>query len=185
MELTSTILLTAMLFIACENKAQTMGDTSFTAKKVSRTETITLHGKIETVFPLFGAFEEKKWAMGWNPTLIYPATETIEEGTTFKTAGHGHDEKEFLWRVSKYEADKFTIQYLVSSANRYWTITVKCSRLPASKTIAAITYTYIGLNELGNHLNEQAIGVMYKNNLKDWEEEINYYLATGKVHPHE
>ncbi|MBK7360406.1 MAG: hypothetical protein IPI96_14405 [Saprospiraceae bacterium] len=52
--------------------------------------------------------------------------EIIEEGTTFKTDGHGHGEKEFIWRVSKYDQENFLIQYLVSSENRYWTITINC-----------------------------------------------------------
>src|SRR5215813_13725635 len=110
-----------MLFITGNNKAQTMTGTIFKSEKITRTATITLNGNVETIFPLFGAFEERKWANGWNPILVYPATETVEEGTTFITTGHGHDEKEFLWRVSKYEADNFMIQYLVSTENRYWT----------------------------------------------------------------
>ena len=132
---------------------------------------------------MFGAFEERKWANGWNPILVYPATETVEEGTTFITTGHGHDEKEFLWRVSKYEADNFMIQYLVSTENRYWTVTVECKSVDARHTSAEVTYSYIGLNELGNTINEHSIEAMYKDNLKDWEEDINYYLANGKVKP--
>jgi hypothetical protein len=160
-----------------------MENTNFTAKKVSRTATITINGTMETVFPLFGAFEERKWANGWNPTLIYPATETIEEGTTFKTPSHGHEEKEFLWRVSKYDSNRHMIQYLISTENRYWTITIQCNRLYASQVLAEITYTFIGLNELGNTLNQKAIDRMYENDLKDWEEDINYYLANGKLKP--
>src|SRR6185295_10787659 len=134
------IFLPAMLFLAGNNNAQTMDHTDFKAKKLTRTATITVQEKIESAFSLFGAFEERKWANGWNPTLIYPATETIEEGTTFRTEGHGQDEKEFLWRVSKYEVDKFMIQYLVSTENRYWTITVKCTPLSPNLTTAEITY---------------------------------------------
>ena len=87
-----------------------------------------------------------------------------------------HGESEFLWIVSKYEPDKFLIQYLVNTENRYWTITVKCKAIEEDKTSAEITYTYIGLNELGNIINEHSLSAMYKNDLKDWEEEINNYL---------
>lgn len=153
-----------------------MDSTTFKAKKFSKTAIITVDGIVETVFPLFGAFEERKWAQGWDPVLIYPETEIIEEGTTFKTKGHGHDESEFIWRVSKYEPEKFLIQYLVSTENRYWTITVKCNPITENKTSVEITYTYIGLNDIGNKINEYSLQKMYKNNLKDWEEEINSYL---------
>lgn len=157
-------------------KAQRMDTTNFKAEILTKTATITVNGNIKNVFPLFGAFEERKWARGWNPTLIYPATETIEEGTTFRTPGHMHGENEYLWRVSKYEAQQFLIQYMVYARDRCWTITVKCDILPDHKTSAAITYSFVGLNALGNEMNRHFIGVLYKYNLKDWEEEINNYL---------
>ena len=64
-----------------------MNNTNFKSERVSKTATIVLNRNISTVFPLFGAFEERKWAKGWDPILIYPDTEIIEEGTTFKTEG--------------------------------------------------------------------------------------------------
>ncbi|MBI1767734.1 MAG: hypothetical protein HYR67_05115, partial [Bacteroidetes bacterium] len=104
-----------------------MKDKNFTAQRISKTATINVNGDVRIIFPLFGAFEERKWADGWSPTLIYPATEIMAEGTTFKTSGHGHghinNEAEFLWRVSKFEPEKYLVQYLVSTENRYWTIT--------------------------------------------------------------
>jgi len=179
MKFTRILLICSLHFTACEHKSQTMDNKAFKAEKVSKTAVITLNDRVISVFPLFGAFEERKWAKGWNPTLIYPSTEIIEEGTTFKTSGHGHDEKEFIWRVSKFESEKYLIQYLVSSDNRYWTITVNCTPTADNKTAAAITYTFIGLNDLGNELNKHSIEHMYKHNLADWQEEINNYLARG------
>ena len=156
-------------------------DSNFKAEKVSKTATINANANIDKIFPLFGAFEERKWADGWAPTLIYPSTEIMEEGTTFKTQGHGHDETEFLWRVSKYDPQNYLVQYLVSTENRYWTITVKCQAVSDSSTSATVTYTYIGLNSLGNEINKHALDKMYSKNLKDWEEAINYFITTGKV----
>ena len=156
-----------------------MENNNFKAEKVSRTETFVVKGRIETVFPLFGAFEERKWEPTFNPILIYPSEEVIEEGTTFKTDGRG-DEIEFLWRVSKYEKNLYLIQYLVSTENRYWTITVKCSNHDNNddKTNVMVTYTFIGLNKKGNELNKVHIQNMYKYNLKDWADAINKYLDT-------
>ena len=178
MKFTSILLISSLLLAACKNEAQTMDNKAFKGEKVSKTATITLNDKVTSVFPLFGAFEERKWAKGWTPILIYPSTEMIEEGTTFRTAGHGHDEKEFIWRVSKYETENSLIQYLVSSENRYWTITIKCNPTTDNKTSATITYTFIGLNELGNQLNKHSIENTYKRNLADWQEEINNYLTS-------
>lgn len=176
----SILLILSMLMVSCKNP-QSMDNQNFKAEKISKTETILLMGSIQNVFLLFGAFEERKWAEGWNPTLIYPLTEIVEEGTTFKTRGHGHDETEFLWRITKYQPETHLIQYLVSTPNRYWTITVICKPLTADKTTAEITYTFIGLNDTGNTINKQALEKMYEQNLKDWEEAINFYLHHGEM----
>jgi len=158
-----------------------MNNQYFKSEKVSRTATIITKGNIQKVFQLFGAFEERKWSEGWNPKLIYPLKEIIEEGTTFRTEGHGKEEKEYLWIVSKFEPEKYLIQYLVSTENRYWTITIKCNSVSAIQTEAIITYTFIGLNKLGNNINSQSLQKMYANNLIDWQEAINYYLDNGQI----
>ncbi|MEP6612520.1 MAG: hypothetical protein ABJA76_11565 [Mucilaginibacter sp.] len=172
-------MMTAVLLFSCKNQNQ-IDTEKFIAKRVSKTEVIQLNGNVEKVFPLFGAFEERKWADGWQPRLIYPSTEIIEEGTIFKTHGHGHHEDEFLWMVIKYQPKEYLVQYLVSTLNRVWTITVKCA--PASNASSAqITYSYTGLNSIGNQINPFAMQTIYKHDLKDWEEAINYYLKTGKT----
>ena len=154
----------------------------FKSERVTQTDSIILNGSTTTVFPLFGAFEERKWAEGWNPTLVYPATETIAEGTTFKTKSHGFGEPDYTWLVNKYDSKKLFIQYLVISPNRYWTITVQCNKLAANKTLALITYSFTGLNETGNHLNGHLLNKIYEHHLKDWEQAINAYLDKQKSH---
>lgn len=47
-------------------------------------------------------------------------------------------------------------------------------------TEAEITYTYTGLTEKGSEINQMALETMFRRDLKDWEEEINHYLATGE-----
>jgi hypothetical protein len=158
-----------------------MNNQNFKSEKVSGTATIITSGNILKVFPLFGAFEERKWAEGWNPKLIYPSKEIIEEGTTFKIDGHEKEEKEFLWIVSKFKPEEYLIQYLVFTENRYWTITIKCNSVSGIQTKAIITYTFIGLNKLGNTINSQSLKKMYANNLIDWQEAINYYLDKGQI----
>lgn len=184
MKCKSIILILTTLIVACKSP-HNMDDQNFKAEKISKSATIELSKNIQNVFPLFGPFEERKWAEGWNPALIYPTTEIVEEGTTFKTKGHKHNEAEFLWRVSKYQPETNFIQYLVSTSNRYWTITIKCERITDDKTSAEITYTFFGLNNLGNEINRLSIEKMYAHNLKDWEEAINHYLINGKMLLHE
>ena len=170
------VLFITVTILCCQQNAEG----NFKSEKVSKTASFIIHSNIETVFPLFGAFEERKWAPHWEPILIYPDKEIIEEGTTFKIDGHGHGhgvESEYLWIVTKYNTQSHLIQYLVSTDNRFWTITVQCKRTDSSmKTEATVTYSYISLNEEGTELNKKNIEKMYQNDLQDWAEAINNYL---------
>lgn len=156
-------------------------DKNFVSRRITRTATITLQGGIENVFPLFGAFEEKKWAEGWHPTLIYPVSEKMEEWLTFKTRGHVHGEAENTWIVVRYQPADHFVQYLVIAANRYLTISVKCDKMTDDVTRAEITYVSTGLDNSGNETGEHIIERMYAQSLKDWEEAINFYLKAGKT----
>jgi len=172
------ISLIATIVMAC-NRSTNMENNQFKSEKVSKAESFIVNSNIEKVFPLFGAFEEKKWAEGWEPILIYPDKEIIEEGTTFKIEGHGHGhENDMLWIVTKFDPQSYLVQYLVSTENRFWTITVDCESIDEDvKTKVTVTYSYIGLNEEGNELNKTSIEKMYKENLNDWAEAINGYLS--------
>ena len=64
---------------------------------------------------------------------------------------------------------------IISSMNENF-FSINPKSIEENKTSAEITYTFIGLNELGNKINEHSLSSMYKNDLKDWEEEINNYL---------
>ncbi len=169
-----------ILTYACHSQTN-MSNENFTAQRFSKTASITIYANIETVFPLFGAFEEKKWADGWSPVLVYPSSEEITEGLTFKTVGHVHGEKENTWVITKYDSANHFIQYFIIAANRYLTITVQCSGADANLTNATITYSFTGLSDEGNEISQHILSKMYMHNLTDWEEAVNYYLQTGKT----
>lgn len=164
----------ALILLAGRLNAQTMQ---------SQTATITINGDIEKVFSLFGAYEEKKWAKGWEPTPVYPSTETIEEGTTFRTPGHLPGENEYIWRVSKYDIRNHLVQYMVYAPDRCWTITVQCAGAEGRTgsagggTAATITYAFVGLNPAGEEKNKHSLHLLFQHQLKDWEEELNAYLS--------
>ncbi|WP_420583380.1 hypothetical protein [Reichenbachiella sp.] len=155
-----------------------MSTSPFVAEKVSQTASFVIEENIETVFPLFDAFEERKWEKSWNPKLIYPETEVIEVGTTFSVDGHG-EEDSYLWRVIQFDKASNLIQYFVSTAHRDWTITVSCESIAEDKhTKATVTYTYIGLTPKGNELNRHHIKRMYQHDLQDWKQAIDAYLES-------
>ncbi len=82
------------------------------SKKISRTRTITLNAPLRETFPLFGPVRESEWATGWNPQILYSASDLVEEHMVFKTpAHHGHGEPDYTWTVSKYLPDQALIEF--------------------------------------------------------------------------
>ena len=98
-----------------------------------------------------------------------------------KAHGHGHDEQDFTWVITKYVKDEMLIVYSVYTHQRVWLITIQCAGTNDGKTKVRISYAYTGLTDEGNAHNEAAIAQMYRQDLKDWEKAINYFLETGKT----
>ncbi|NIV91676.1 hypothetical protein GWN42_02450 [candidate division KSB1 bacterium] len=175
-----------LLYVSCDflrskNESEVVvSSANFKSKRISKTSIITLHAPLEKVFPLFGPVREKEWAEGWNPEIVYSDNELVEEHMVFKTRSHGHGQN-YTWIVSKYLPEQSLIEYTVFATERLWYITIKCKRDTLDQTTdAEITYTYTGLTENGNAMNEKALQAMYSKDLKDWEEPLNYYLKTGE-----
>jgi hypothetical protein len=155
----------------------------FRSERVQRSATIQLEASIDRVFPLFGPILEKDWAHGWDPDVIYPKDSLVARQMVFRTHGGLHGSQEtYTWVIVNYEPANSTIEYMVTTPERLWLITVSCSSAGANTT-AMVTYSYTGLTEEGNRKNEIAIKDMFASNLKDWEMALNHYLKTGTQLP--
>ena len=159
-----------------------MKETVFKAKRISRTSSIILNASLKTVFPLFGPIEEKKWAYGWNPQIIFSSTNRLEQKMIFKTGHREKDENDYIWIVSKLLPQQALIEYTVFASKKVWWITIQCQEKISNQTTRAeITYTFTGLTEKGNAISAKHLARLYAHDLKDWEEAINYFLETGKT----
>ncbi|MCY3546871.1 MAG: hypothetical protein OXH49_08305 [Gemmatimonadetes bacterium] len=148
----------------------------FSAERLARTAEIVLDGPIAEVFPLFNPVEEPKWAPHFQPRFIYPADRTVQQGMTFKTAGHG-DEADLVWRINEFDPAAYHIQYLVYGKDRYWTITIDCREADGGQTSARVTYDFLPLEEAGVAASEASLNAMFAHDLKNWEDAINSYLG--------
>ncbi len=159
---------------------QSMAENCYTSKRISKSATIVVNAKIEDVFPLFGPIREKDWAEGWDPEILYSTTNLVERHMIFRTKPSNDVEDYFIWVITTFKPDQHKIEYTVSTKNRIWFINVSCTAIQ-SKTRAEISYTFTSLNEMGWQLSKEALQKMYANDLKDWEEALNFYLATGTL----
>jgi hypothetical protein len=156
-----------------------MSQADFKSERISRTATFTVNGRLQNVFPLFGPIREMEWAEGWNPEIIFSESNLVDEHMIFRTRA-STEEEYYTWVITQFDERKYLVEYTVSTINRIWFIRVSC-QADGDKTKASVSYTYIGLNKQGNELNRTALAKMYANDLKDWQEAINYYIHTGKM----
>jgi hypothetical protein len=147
------------------------------AVRVSKSATIELNAKVEKVFPLFGPVQEKKWAKGWNPEIIF-GNGDVELRMVFRTSSRFDDEKCYTWIVTQLEPTNSKIEYTVTSSERIWFVTVRCEP-KGEMTLATITYSYIGLSQKDIQRNKESLEFIFAEDLVDWQQAINYYLSTG------
>jgi len=131
---------------------------TFSPLRISKSAVITLNGQPNEVFPFFNPIGEREWAEGWDPQFLYPIPAQVEEHMIFKTQSHhGHGEPDYIWTVSKYLPDQAVIEYTLFTPERMWWIAIRCWQGSTTQsTIAEITYTYTGLSDIGNAINERA-----------------------------
>jgi hypothetical protein len=149
---------------------------AFKAEQFVQSASIRLKGDVERVFRLFTPLGEKKWAEGWNPQLIFPATGETLEGQILKTPDHVHGAPPLTWVVSRYDTSSHQIQYIITSAVRVAVISISCTASGQDSTSATINYAITGLSAEGNVLSHHLIGKIFATNLKDWENAINTSL---------
>jgi hypothetical protein len=166
--------------IAANNPAATAvhpADTARTpAERIGDSARIMLDGTPGKVFPLFGAYEEKRWTTHWFPEPIYPGEEKIEENAVFITPGHIPGEDPYTWVVVDYDTLHLAIRYLVTAPGRCWIIYVHCRRENENRTSAVITNLFTGWTETAIRLNRHYLDRIFTRRLKDWEDDINTYL---------
>lgn len=167
----------------------TFGLTSLGAQQSSLTETLahtrtefhfTANGTLEQTAPLFGADEERKWAPDWKPQFVYPRPARDQEGMVFHVA---HGEHSSTWVDTAYDLAGGHIQYAyVLNDAMVTTIDIRLVREGTSKTAVSVVYERTALlPEANEHVQHFAKGDEKAG--KEWEEQINQYLAKMQARP--
>ncbi|HYG02943.1 MAG TPA: hypothetical protein VD927_10900 [Chryseosolibacter sp.] len=147
-------------------------------RAISRSASITLQGPINEVFPLFGPIREMVWAEGWQPEVLNGKSD-MEKHIVFKTQSQFEDESCYLWALTSLIPQQM-VEYTVSARDRVWFITVNCNAINENQTMATVTYSYCAASEAAVDKNLIAMNRIFAQNLNDWQDAINHFLATGE-----
>lgn len=136
--------------------------------------TFTVHAPLEKAFPLFGAIEEKKWAEGWEPRVLYPVPAIDQQGMVFRVE---HQHMSSIWTCTAFDAANGHVQYVYVIADALVTlIEIHLTKASAGETHVSVTYERTALTPEANDHVEHLV----RNDAKsgpEWEQAINGYLA--------
>ncbi len=156
---------------------------SFTAERVTMSQTIHLAASPNRVFPLFEPIGEKAWAEGWDPQMLIPADGTAQKGAVFTTSHPAGGES--IWTMTAYDPTTLHLAYQrVTPDMQVVFIEIQCEDVQDGTTRATITYTLTGLSAAGN---EQLahLKAHHQRDVASWEHAINQYLTRGQTPQHD
>jgi hypothetical protein len=128
----------------------------------------------ERVFPLFGAWEEKKWAEGWEPQFVYPTPPSDQFGMIFTVA---HGGRKSVWTNTAFDAANGHVQYVYVIPDALVTlIDIHLTKTGMNETQVSVVYERTALNlEATEHVAHLAKGDAKSG--PEWEQAINGYLS--------
>ena len=153
----------------------------FTPVRLSRSYIQHLVAPPAEIFPLLGPAGERKWAKGWNPRFLYPATAPDEEGSVFATP---HETGETYWVLSRFDRAALKVQYVqFRPGERITVIQVALAPDGARGTAAEVRYTWTVLAPSSLPFLEAHRGHAFDDAMADWESQINACLARAAGEP--
>lgn len=140
----------------------------------ARTEfDFTARAPYEEVFPLFGAYEERKWAKGFDPQFLHPSPAHDQQGMVFTWNEDGTSN---TWINTAFDVATGHVQYVYVVNDKMITlIDIHLARSGSKETRVTVAYERTALHSEGNQLVTQHAAAD-RNKDKEWDEMINGYL---------
>ncbi len=126
------------------------------------------------VFPLFGAYEERKWALGFEPKFVHPVPAHDQPGMVFTTEQEGMPR---VWVNTAFDAATGHVQYV------YWIADVMTALIDIHVTRSGTNETKVDVvyerTALRPEANEQVVRMAQAdaNSGPRWAEMINGFFA--------
>ena len=156
-----------------------MNRTDFQAKRATKEYRQTINALPEKVFPLLCPVREAEWLNGWQYNMIYSESGVVEEGAVFSTPREG--EPETVWIVTKHDPVNYRVEFTrITHQSRTCMLRIVVSPKDKNSSYVDISYTYTGITPLGNQFIDELTEEAFCEDMKFWEDSVNYFLNTGK-----
>ncbi|MFO7445666.1 MAG: hypothetical protein R6W90_04830 [Ignavibacteriaceae bacterium] len=149
-------------------------------KKVRRVYTQKIFSSPEKVFPLLCPVREADWVDGWDPEVVFTNSGVAEQGCIFITSADGINS---TWYINRYEPENYFVEMIKFTPGLLITKLEIQLKGNANYTDAEIAYTFYAVSEKGERELDKFTPDYYKNFMKEWEDQMNFYL-TSKMKEH-
>jgi len=132
-----------------------------------------VNASFDETFPLFGAYEERKWAVGFDPRFVFPASPHDQQGMVFTTLQEGLPR---VWTNTCFDFATGHVQYAHWMADVMVAfIDIRVTNFAARQTRIKVVYERTALRA---EANEQVLAMAQAdaNNGPHWAEMINGHL---------
>jgi hypothetical protein len=134
---------------------------------------LILQAPYDEVFPLFGAYEERKWAKGFDPHFIHPSSARDQQGMVF-TWELGRTPS--VWANTAFDPATGHVQYVYFVQDTMVTlIDIRLAKAGAAETRVDVVYERTALRPEANEQVTQHAQAD-RNRSSEWDAMINGYL---------
>lgn len=133
----------------------------------------TVRAAAASVFPLFGADMERRWASGWAPAFVYPTPARDTAGMVF-TIAHGATNS--VWVNTAFDPGTGRVQYVSVIPGAVTTLVdIQVTPLDSAETTVTVTYERTALSpDADEHV--LALGDHDRGQGPQWQAAIADYL---------
>jgi hypothetical protein len=151
----------------------------FPPRRRRHSYTQTLAASPAAVFPLLCPVREADWTPGWEPLVVLSASGVAERDCVFITSGLPHVA---IWTITRYDAEAYRLEFLkVTPEHSVCKIEIALSAIDTDGTAAEIAYSYTSLGPAGDAFLAEFTEEWYGRFMREWEDALNHYLATGRM----
>ena len=138
----------------------------------------SLHAPPEKVFPLLCPVRETEWVKGWDPELVLTNSGVAEPDGVFVTPNAAGP---IIWVITRYDPALYVLEFVkVTPGQTVGKIEIELSEDGRGGTLAEVAYGYTSLGPDGDDFLGTFTAEWYEGFMKEWERELNHYLATGE-----
>jgi hypothetical protein len=138
----------------------------------------SLNAPPEKVFPLLCPVRETEWVKGWDPELVLSNSGVAEPDGVFVTPAAAG---QIIWVITRYDPALYVLEFVkVTPGQTVGKIEIELSDDGRGGTRADVAYGYTSLGPDGDDFLETFTAEWYEGFMKQWETELNHYLATGE-----